>query len=143
MTKQAFCFVFDRVTGDPVWPIVELPVPASKVEKAAPTQPFPTWPLPFDRQGLQLDDLIDFTPELRQQALHIIKDYEYGPLYTPPSEKGTIVLPGFLGEADWAGAAFHPGKKMLYVASRSMPSVIRLSGQRSLARRCQRGAHLV
>src|SRR5262249_36120659 len=77
VTKQAFTFVFDRVTGQPVWPIVERPVPQSSVpgEKTAATQPFPARPKPFDRQGTSLDDLIDFTPALRQEAVKIASDY--------------------------------------------------------------------
>ena len=75
VTKQAFAFVFDRVTGEPVWPIEERPVPASTVpgEWTSPTQPFPTRPAPFDRQGLTDDDLIDFTPELKAEAREIVK----------------------------------------------------------------------
>jgi quinoprotein glucose dehydrogenase len=119
VTKQGFVFVFDRKTGRPVWPIEERPVPQSKVpgEKTSSTQPFPTKPPPFDRQGITEDDLIDFTPELRKEALAIVKEYGYGPLYTPPSEKGTINLPGWLGGANWQGAAFDPETGLLYVTS--------------------------
>ena len=110
VTKQAFCFVFDRVTGEPVWPIEERPVPQSDVpgEKSSATQPFPTKPAPFDRQGLTHDDLIDFTPTLRKQAISIIEGYNDGPLYTRPTEKGTIAMPGIIGGANWAGAAVDP-----------------------------------
>ena len=85
-TKQAFLFVLDRETGKPIWPIEERPVPQSTVpgERTSPTQPFPTRPAPFDRQGLTVDDLIDFTPALRAEALAIIKRYRLGPLFTPP-----------------------------------------------------------
>ena len=91
VTKQSFAYVLDRVTGKPVWPIEERPVPASTVpgEKAAPTQPFPTKPPPFDRQGITVDDLIDFTPELRAEALAILKQYVTGPVFTPPSIAST------------------------------------------------------
>ena len=87
VTKQAFTFVFDRVTGQPVWPIVERPVPQSNVpgERTSPTQPFPTKPAPFDRQGITTADLIDFTPELRAEAIKIAAQYRTGPLYLPPS----------------------------------------------------------
>src|SRR5204862_2932499 len=115
ITKQSFAYVLDRVTGKPVWPIVEKPVPPSTVpgEKAAPTQPIPSKPPPFDRQGITENDLIDFTPELRAEALAIFKRYRTGPLFTPPSIegtapnelKGTIELPGSVGGADWTGAA--------------------------------------
>ena len=85
VTKQAFAYVFDRVTGQPVWPIEEKPVPASDVpgERASPTQPFPTKPAPYDRQGITVDDLIDLTPELNAQALEIVTEYGLGPLFTP------------------------------------------------------------
>ena len=109
VTKQAFAFVFDRVTGAPVWPIKEQSVPQSMTpgERAAPTQPFPTKPPAFDRQGSAEDNLIDFTPELRAEALQIVKRYTTGPLFTPPSVRGdgpnenlgTIQLPGSQGGA--------------------------------------------
>jgi len=133
VTKQAFAFVFDRVTGEPVWPIEERPVPQSDVpgEKAAATQPFPTKPPAFDRQGISIDDLIDFTPELRAEAMQIVKPFVIGPIFTPPSvhgdgpndKKGTIVLPGLVGGANWPGAAFDPETGMLYVPSMTNPVV--------------------
>ncbi|MFQ5946248.1 MAG: pyrroloquinoline quinone-dependent dehydrogenase, partial [Anaerolineae bacterium] len=128
VSKQGFCYVFDRVTGTPVWPIEERPVPPSTVtgERASPTQPFPTKPLPFDRQGVTPQDLIDFTPELHQEALQVLSEYAYGPLFTPPTEKGTTILPGVAGGASWSGAAFHPDTGMLYVPSVTLPSVLTL-----------------
>ena len=133
VTKQAFAFVFDRVTGQPVWPIEERPVPQSTTpgEQTATTQPFPTKPPPFDRQGVTVDDLIDFTPELRAAALDIVKHYVIGPMFTPPSikgsrasdTKGTIQLPGSVGGADWQGAAFDPETGILYVESITGPFV--------------------
>ncbi|MBI3047929.1 MAG: pyrroloquinoline quinone-dependent dehydrogenase [Acidobacteria bacterium] len=131
VTKQAFAFVFDRVTGQPVWPIEERPVPRSTTpgEQTSPTQPFPTKPPPFDRQGVTVDDLIDFTPELRAAALEVVKNYVIGPVFTPPSiktaegTKGTIQLPGSVGGADWQGAAFDPATGMLYVPSIAAPFV--------------------
>jgi quinoprotein glucose dehydrogenase len=133
VTKQGFAFVFDRVTGKPVWPIEERPVPPSKTpgEQTSPTQPFPTKPPPFERQGVTIDDLIDFTPELRAAALDIVKHYAIGPLFTPPSikgagpndTKGTIQLPGSVGGADWQGAAFDPETGILYVESITGPFV--------------------
>ena len=91
VTKQAFAFVFDRVTGEPVWPIEERPVPKSTVpgEWTAPTQPFPTRPAPFDRQGLTDDDLIDFTPELKAEAREIARQWTIGPMFTPPTIEGS------------------------------------------------------
>jgi len=129
ITKQGFVFVFDRVTGKPVWPIEERPVSSSTVagEKTSPTQPFPTKPPAFDRQGVSVDDLIDFTPELRAEALRIIEQYRIGPMFTPPSvrgdgpgtTKGTIQLPGSTGGGSWTGGAFDPETGMLYVPSRT------------------------
>jgi len=133
LTKQAFAFVFDRVTGQPVWPIEERPVPQSSTpgEQTSPTQPFPTKPPPFDRQGVTVDDLIDFTPELRAAAMEIVKQYVIGPMFTPPSikgtgpndTKGTIQLPGSVGGADWQGGAFDPETGLLYVESITGPFV--------------------
>jgi quinoprotein glucose dehydrogenase len=127
LTKQAMAYVFDRVTGAPVWPIVERPVPASKTpgERTSPTQPFPTKPAPFDRHGLTTDDLIDFTPALRSEALAIAKQYVLGPIFTPPSiagdgpsaTKGTLQMPGETGGAQYTGAAFDRGTGWLYVSS--------------------------
>jgi len=127
VTKQGFLFVLDRVTGTPVWPIEERPVPQSSTpgERTSLTQPFPTKPAPFDRQGVSVDDLIDFTPELRSEALEITKRYVIGPLFTPPSikgegpndTKGTLQLPGSVGGGDWNGAAWDPETGILYVPS--------------------------
>jgi quinoprotein glucose dehydrogenase len=128
VSKQGFTYVFDRRTGTPVWPIEERPVPQSTVpgERTSATQPFPTKPPAFERQGLTESDLIDFTPELKQAALEAIKPFDYGPLYTPPSEKGTIAMPGWIGGANWAGAAFDPEHGTLYVPSVTSPIVIQL-----------------
>ena len=133
VTKQAFAFVFDRATGEPVWPIEERPVPQSRTpgERTSPTQPFPTRPPPFDRQGVTQDDLIDFTPELRAKAAEILKQYVTGPMFTPPSirgsgandTKGTLQMPGSTGGADWQGAAFDPETGLLYVESITGPFV--------------------
>jgi quinoprotein glucose dehydrogenase len=96
VSKQAFVYVLDRETGEPIWPIEERPVPQSTVngELTSPTQPFPTRPPAFDRQGLFVEDLIDFTPELRDEAAAILSEVDSGGLYTPPSERGTAQLPG-------------------------------------------------
>ena len=133
VTKQAFALVFDRVTGEPVWPIEERAVPQSGTpgEQTSPTQPFPTKPPAFDRQGSTEDNLIDFTPELRAEALEIVKRYTTGPLFTPPSirgdgpndNQGTIQLPGSQGGADVQGAAFDPETNYLYVPSITAPFV--------------------
>lgn len=136
VTKQSFAYVLDRVTGRPVWPIEERPVPRSTVpgEQPSPTQPIPTKPAAFDRQGVTVDDLIDFTPELRAEAVEIMKKYVTGPVFTPPSvvgpgptdTKGTIQLPGSVGGADWTGAAFDPETGRLYVPSMTNPFVANL-----------------
>ena len=126
LTKQGWAFVYDRATGEPIWPIVERPVPASDVpgERASPTQPFPTRPAPFDLQGLTEDDVIDFTPELRAEALEILERYTWGPIYTPPSllepdgsNLGTVMIPGALGAAAWEGGAVDPETGILFVGS--------------------------
>ena len=134
VTKHAFTFVFDRVTGEPIWPIEERPVPQSDVpgEQTSPTQPFPTKPAPYDRQGITIDDLIDFTPELRAQAVEIFSRYRSGPLFTPgsiPDESpggtlGTIQLPSYIGGANWNGAAYDPERQMLYVPSVTAPMLV-------------------
>ncbi|HEY7172412.1 MAG TPA: hypothetical protein VH417_16280 [Vicinamibacterales bacterium] len=127
LTKQAMAYVLDRVTGKPVWPIEERPVPASNTpgERASRTQPFPTRPAPFDRHGLTQDDLIDFTPQLKAEAVEIARHYVLGPVFTPPSIKGdgptatrgTLQMPGETGGAQYMGAAFDPETRMLYVPS--------------------------
>ena len=112
VSKQAFCYVFDRVSGEPVWPIEERPVPGSNVpgEKPSPTQPFPTRPAPFDRQGISEDDLTDWTPELRRWAREASQAYLQGPLFTPPSEQGTLTLPGPRG-SELGGGRGRSGKR--------------------------------
>jgi quinoprotein glucose dehydrogenase len=129
VTKQGFCYVFDRVTGAPVWPIEERSVPQSTVpgEHTAPTQPFPTRPLPFERQGITPDDVLDFTPALQRVAHRMLQKYTYGPLFTPPTEHGTITVPGVAGGASWSGAAVHPDTGVLYVPSFTLPTILRIS----------------
>lgn len=131
VTKQGFTYVFDRVTGEPVWPIVERPVPGGLIpgERVSPTQPIPTRPPAFAMQGLTDDDVIDFTPEIRAQTLEILADYTYGPLFTPPSlpddngHRGTILLPGAGGGANWSGAGIDPESAVLFVPSANNPTV--------------------
>jgi quinoprotein glucose dehydrogenase len=133
VTKHGFLFVLDRATGAPVWPIEERAVPKSTVpgEVASPTQPHPTKPPPYEHQGLTENDLIDFTPELRAEALEIVKRYVIGPPFTPPSvidtapggKLGTIQLAGASGGANWNGGAFDPETGMFYVGSRSVAFV--------------------
>ena len=133
ITKQGFVFVFDRKTGEPVWEIEERPVPQAETpgEVTSPTQPFPTKPAPFERLGAIEENLIDFTPELRAEALEITRRYVTGPLFTPPSARGdgpndtqgTIQLPGSQGGADIQGAAFDPETGYLYIPSITSPFV--------------------
>ena len=141
VSKQAFTYVFDRETGEPVWPVDERPVPPSTVpgEQTSPTQPFPTKPPAFDLQGTTEDNLIDFTPELRQRAFEQLQKFTYGPLFTPPTEQGTLMLPGLIGAASWGGAGFDPESNILYVPSRTMPSVARVT-RPGAARRADRNA---
>jgi quinoprotein glucose dehydrogenase len=125
VTKQAFTYVFDRRTGEPVWPIEERPVPQSDVpgERTSPTQPFPTKPPAFDRQGVTLDDLNDLTPELKAEATRMAAEYKLGLLYTPhvasgtSGMKGLLVMPAPTGGANWQGGAADPETGMLYVSS--------------------------
>ncbi len=128
VTKQAFAYAFNRETGKPLWPIVEKKVAASKIpgEKMAKTQPFPTKPKPYDMQGLTIDDLIDFTPELREKAVKAVSEYEIGPLFLPPlhrdnnlGKKGALWCPGDTGGVNIDGpAAADPTSGILYVTSR-------------------------
>lgn len=130
VTKTAYVFAFDRVTGEPLFPIVETPVPASTMpgEKSSPTQPIPQKPLPFDRQGISEDDLIDFTPALRAEASGILSHYVHGGMFTPPSpaggpdgKLGTQYLPGWVGGANWTGAALDPQTGVIYIPSVTVP----------------------
>jgi quinoprotein glucose dehydrogenase len=134
VTKQAFTYVFDRVTGAPVFPIEERPAPRGSTpgEWYSPTQPFPTRPPAFDRQGVTVNDLVDFTPELRREAETILAEYAHGPIFEPPTaagdgKKGTILMPGAGGGANWHGAAVDPETGRLYVPSRTSPTVVQLN----------------
>lgn len=130
LSKQGFIYALDRTNGQPIWPIEERPVPKSPIasEKASPTQPFPTWPKPYVQQGSTANDLIDFTPELREQALRIYNRYNTGPLFTTPSEDkaGTLQVPGVLGGTSWVGGAHNPKTNVLYVPSFTIPFAIKL-----------------
>lgn len=127
-TKMGFLFLFDRVTGVPVWPIDERAVAASDVpgERAAASQPVPSRPAPFAQQGFGEDDVADFTPAIRALALEELRKYRYGPMYTPPSLQGTIVMPGSIGGSGWGGGAFDPETGTLYVKATNSPVMYRL-----------------
>ena len=115
VTKQGFTYVFDRVTGKPVWPIVERPVPTdSNVpgEKPYPTQPFPTKPPAFADQGVSLEDANNLTPEIKAMAQEQMRKFRIGPLFTPPSLEGTLQRPSQGGGANWGGAAFDPETRL-------------------------------
>ena len=130
VSKQGFVYVFDRVTGEPVWPIEELPVATDtdlEGEVMSPTQPFPTKPAPFEYQGTSIDDLVDFTPEIRQMAVEAVEGFRLGPLYTPQTLRGTIMRPPVAGGASWSGAAVDPETGYLYVPSTNGHSTIQLT----------------
>jgi quinoprotein glucose dehydrogenase len=133
-TKQAFLYVFDRITGEPVWPIVEKPVAKGDVpgEWYAPTQPVPTKPPAYDRQGVSIDDLIDFTPALRADAERLVAKYRIGPMFTPPvvsnidGPLATLVLPSATGGTNWQGGAYDPETHIIYVPSQTNISALGL-----------------
>ncbi len=124
-TKQAWIYAFDRTNGQPIWPIVEKPVAQSDVpfEKTSATQPFPSKPPAFDRQGVSTDDLIDFTPPLHAAALELVSHYKLGPIFTPAVESklegplATLMMPSATGGGNWQGGSFDPETGILYIFS--------------------------
>jgi len=143
-SKQAFLYVLDRATGQPIWPIEERPVEKGTVpgEWYSPTQPFPTKPPAFDRQGSKIDDLINFTPELRAQALQLVAKYKMGPQFTPPVVSnangpcGTLGMATAGGGSNWPGGAYDPETHRLYVVSQSTIgsiSVVPTNGSKDIA----------
>ena len=135
VSKTGYTYVFDRVTGEPLWPIEERPVPQSTAtgERSSPTQPHPTWPLPYDRIGITEDDLIDFTPELRAEAEQILSEFVLGPLFNPPivagqdGKRASALLPGGTGGANFPGASVDPETGFFYVQSQTRPSFVSLA----------------
>jgi quinoprotein glucose dehydrogenase len=131
-TKQCFLYVLNRETGVPVWPIVETPVPAGNVpeEWYSPTQPIPSKPPAYGQQGVSVNDLIDFTPELHAEALKIVANYTVGPLFTPPSmavaggNRGTLAVPGAQGGTDWPGGCYDPETHMAFIFSQTQPATL-------------------
>jgi quinoprotein glucose dehydrogenase len=126
-TKQALLYVFNRETGEPIWPIDERPAPAGDTpgEWYSPTQPFPSRPPAYDGTGLTIDDLIDFTPELRAEATKIVSRYRLGPIFTPPSLSrvegpiATLTMGAQAAATNWPGGSYDPETHTLYVASQT------------------------
>jgi quinoprotein glucose dehydrogenase len=133
-SKQGWIYTFDRMTGQPVWPIEERPVEKGAVpgEWYSPTQPFPTRPAPFDRQGVSEADLVDWTPEIKAEALRIAGLHKMGPIFTPPirpgdgGKAGLLMLPNATGGANWEGGAFDPETGIVYIFSTTNPTRLSL-----------------
>ena len=133
-TKQAFLYVFNRENGQPIWPIVERPVEQTDVpgEKTSPTQPFPTKPPAYDRQGFTVDDVIDFTPELKAEGLRVASKYKLGPIFTPPvvskpdGPYATLALATAGGGTNWAGGSYDPETHIAYIPSQKALTAIGL-----------------
>src|SRR6059058_5576831 len=122
-SKEAFLYVFDRITGEPIWPIEERPVPQGNVpgEWYSPTQPFPTKPPPYERTGVAVDDLIDFTPALRAEAVELVKKYKNGPMFNPPvvskaeGPLAALTIGTTGGGTNWPGGSFDPETNIAYI----------------------------
>ncbi|KAA5549620.1 pyrroloquinoline quinone-dependent dehydrogenase [Adhaeribacter rhizoryzae] len=129
VAKTGYVYVFNRSTGEPLFPIEEVPVPASEVpgEKAWPTQPIPIKPAPFARQGLTEKDLTQLNPEAQQYAREVFRKSTSGGQFTPISSQGTLIMPGLLGGANWSGASFDPETSYLYINANELPSLITLA----------------
>lgn len=135
LTKMGRTFVLDRDTGKPIFPVVEVPVPASEVpgEQTSPTQPLPLKPVPLIRQSVTEADLTNISPEDHASALALFHRYRSGNIYTPPSLQGTITMPGHLGGMEWAGASFDPQLNVLYGNVNEVPTINRLRPVGNLA----------
>jgi quinoprotein glucose dehydrogenase len=133
-TKQALLYVFNRETGEPIWPIIERPVPIGDTpgEWYSPTQPIPTKPAPYDGTGLTVDDLIDFTPELRAEAVKLVSRYRIGPMFTPPVVSraegpiATLTMGAQAAASNWPGGSYDPETHTLYVASQTSVATLGL-----------------
>jgi quinoprotein glucose dehydrogenase len=123
VSKTGWVYLFERATGKPLYPIEERPVPQSELpgEKTYPTQPFPTNPPPFARQGISREDLTNISPEAHAWVAEELKHFRFGPMFTPPGKEETIVLPGYHGGALWGGASFDPDTEWLYVNHNEIP----------------------
>lgn len=126
ITKMGMVFVFDRVTGEPLFPIEERPVPKSELlgEEVWPTQPFPVKPPPFSRQSFTRDDVTDISPESRDAVLRKIEGARMGSIYIPPDTEGVVQFPGTRGGGEWGGAAIDPAKGIMYVNANDIPLLI-------------------
>lgn len=143
-TKQGFLFVFDRVSGKPLWPIDEKPVPHSDIpgEEAWPTQPVPSKPAAYAQQGFAAADVIDFTPEIKKAALAELARYRSGPMYTPPSLEGSVAMPGSIGGSGWGGASVDPATGWIYIKATNSPALWTLK-KRDAASDTVDGAYMV
>jgi quinoprotein glucose dehydrogenase len=129
VSKQGFTYVFDRVTGEPVWPILEFPVDTDSDvpgENVYPEQPYPTRPPPFAEQGVSLEDANDLTPQIKALAEREMGKYRLGPLFTPPSLEGTLQRPTFNGGSNWGGAAWDAESGYLFVRAENSPGLNRV-----------------
>jgi len=124
-TKSGFLFVFNRETGEPIFPIEERPVPASLVpgEEAWPTQPFPTLPKPYSRQFMTEADLMNYSPESHDSLVKRFRSLRYEGLFTPPDIRGTLMLPGTRGGSNWGGGAVDPSRGIIYIKSSDSPEI--------------------
>ncbi len=131
VTKHGYVFAFNRLTGEPIWPIEEVAVPASDVEgeHASPTQPIPTWPEPFMRLSFTEDDINPYLPEADQEALRegLRNEWRNEGIFTPPSERGSISMPGHNGGANWGTVSVDPENQRLYVVSRELPLLLKIN----------------
>jgi glucose dehydrogenase len=129
-TKQGFLFVFNRLTGEPLWPVEERPVPRSDVpgEEASPTQPFPTKPPPFARQSFTEKDINPYIAEAEQATMRAeFRIFRNEGLFTPPSRQGTVQMPGNSGGATWGSSAVEPNRGLMFVVSKERPAIIKLN----------------
>lgn len=138
ITKHGYIFIFDRQTGEPLFPIEERPVPASDLpgEVAYPTQPIPTLPEPFARQSFSEEDISDLDSATHAALVAKFKTIQFGEPFTPPSKKGVWIFPGFDGGGEWGGAAVDPETGILYVNSSELPwslTIIDIPGKRNAA----------
>lgn len=127
-TKMGWIYVFNRVTGESIWPVEEVQVPSSDVpgEQTWETQPRPSRPPAVSRQGIGIEDLADWTPNIAREAAALLSSYESGPMFTPPAVKGTVVLPGIFGGVNWGGGAVDPDRQVLVVKTTNWPSLFKV-----------------